>query len=83
MSEQAIPIVGKVDGITETDAERLSVVALHGNAVLATARLRPDGSYHLILPHAAARDASGYGLQLAVLPSRAAVLRDLTMRGMT
>ena len=76
MSEQVIPIAGQVDGITETDAARLSVVALHGNTVLGTARLRPDGSYHLILPHAAAHEPSGYSLQLAVLPSTAAAHPD-------
>jgi hypothetical protein len=76
MSERPIPIVGQVGDISETDAARLSVVALRGNTVLATAQLRPDGSYRLNLPPAAAREESAFALQLAVLPSTAAAHPD-------
>lgn len=51
-------------------------MALRGNAVLATAALRPDGSYLLNLPAAAAREESAFALQLAVLPSTAAAQPD-------
>jgi hypothetical protein len=76
MSDKPIPIAGEVGGISETDAARLSVVALRGNAVLATSQLRPDGSYRLNLPPAAAREESAFSLQLAVLPSTAAAHPD-------
>jgi len=67
-----IPVTGHVEGVTETDAARLSVVALRGGDVLATARVRADGAYRLNLPHEAAHAASPYALQLAVLPTTAA-----------
>lgn len=76
MSEKPIPIAGEVGDISETDAARLSVVALRGNTVLATAQLRPDGSYLLNLPRAAAREESAFALQVAVLPSTAAAHPD-------
>jgi len=76
MSERPVPVVGEVVDISETDAARLSVVALRGNTVLATAQLRPDGSYRLNLPRAAAREESAFALQLAVLPSTAAAHPD-------
>ena len=72
MPQKPIPVLGKIGGVSETDALRLSVVALRGNTVLATAPLRSDGSYRLNLPHAAAHAESPYALQLAVLPSTAA-----------
>jgi hypothetical protein len=67
-----IPVTGKVEGISETDAARLAVVALRGEAVLATASLRPDGAYRLNLPREAAHAASPYALRLAVVPATAA-----------
>jgi hypothetical protein len=76
MSDKAIPVEGRVGGVTEPDAARLSVVALRGNAVVTTSLLRPDGSYLLNLPSAAAREPSAYQLQLAVLPSTAAAHPD-------
>ena len=76
MSDKPIPIAGEVGDISETDTARLSVVALRGNVVLATAQLRPDGSYRLNLPRAAAREESAFALQLAVLPSTAAAHPD-------
>lgn len=76
MSEKPIPIVGEVGDISAADAARLSVVALRGNTVLATAALRPDGSYRLNLPAAAAREESAFALQLAVLPSTAVARPD-------
>ncbi len=76
MSEKPIPIAGEVGDISETDAARLSVVALRGNTVLATAQVRPDGSYLLNLPRAAVREESAFALQVAVLPSTAAAHPD-------
>jgi hypothetical protein len=72
MSDKAIPVEGRVDGVSDADAARLSVVALRGNTLVTTSRLRPDGSYLLNLPSAAAREPSAFQLQLAVLPSTAA-----------
>ncbi len=71
-AEKPIPIVGRVTGVSEADAARLSVVALRGGAVLASAGLRPDGAYRLNLPHHAAHADSPYALQLSVLPTTAA-----------
>jgi hypothetical protein len=76
MPGNSIPITGEVRGISETDAARLSVVAVVGNTVLATAQLRPDGSYRLNLPTDAAQAESAYSLQVAVLPSTAAAAPD-------
>lgn len=67
-----IPITGAVSGISETDAARLSAVAVVANTVLATAQLRPDGSYRLNVPAAAGRAQSAFALQVAVVPSTAA-----------
>lgn len=91
-----IPVTGKVGGITEVDAARLSVVALRGNQVLATAPLQADGSYRLSLPHATLHTPSAYALQVALLPStaaahpervanapRASIARDLLQGGHT
>ena len=72
MPGNSIPITGEVGGISETDAARLSVVAVVGNTVLATAQLRPDGGYRLNVPAEAARAESAFALQIAVLPSIAA-----------
>src|SRR3984957_3524869 len=72
MPGNSIPITGEVGGISETDAARLSVVAVVGNTVLATAQLRPDGGYRLNVPPGAARAESAFALQIAVLPSTAA-----------
>jgi hypothetical protein len=76
MSDKAIPVKGRVDGVTESDAARLSVVALRGNTVVTTSRVRPDGSYLLNLPSAAAREPAAFQLQVAVLPSTAAASPD-------
>ena len=76
MPGNSIPITGEVGGISETDAARLSVVAVVGNTVLATAQLRPDGSYRLNVPAEAARAESAFSLQVAVLPSTAAAAPD-------
>jgi hypothetical protein len=76
MSDRAIPIEGRVQGVTESDAARLSVVAVRGNTVVTTSRLRPDGSYLLNLPTAAAREPNAFQLQVAVLPSTAAAHPD-------
>src|SRR5215472_8619362 len=76
MSDKAIPVEGRVDGVTESDAARLSVVALRGNTLVSTSRLRPDGSYLLNLPSAAAREPSAFQLQLAVLPGTASAHPD-------
>ncbi len=72
MPNSLIPITGKVGGITETDAARLSVVVLRCNTVLATTQLRPDGSYRLNLPHVAAHAENPFALQIVVLPTTAA-----------
>jgi hypothetical protein len=72
----SIPITGEVGGISETDAARLSVVAVVGNTVLATAQLRPDGRYRLNVPAEAARAESAFALQVAVLPGTAAAAPD-------
>jgi hypothetical protein len=71
-----IPFTGVVSGLSETDAVRLVVVALCANVVLATAQLRPNGSYLLNVPRADADAESAYALQLAVLPSTAAAHPD-------
>ena len=76
MSDNFIPIAGNVNGVTSTDAARLSVVAIRGNTVFATSQLHPDGSYRLNLPRAAAEAASAFALQLAVLPTTAAAHPD-------
>ncbi|MEO8926076.1 MAG: carboxypeptidase-like regulatory domain-containing protein [Caulobacteraceae bacterium] len=72
MSHKPIPIAGHVGGVGETDAARLSIVALRGDTVIATTRPRPDGGYTLNLPHEAVHADSAFALQLAVLPSTAA-----------
>ena len=47
-------------------------MAVVGTRVLATAQLRPGGSYRLNVPAEAARAESPFALQIVVLPSTAA-----------
>lgn len=72
MLNKPIAIAGKVRGVSESDAARLSAVALRGDTVLATSPVRPNGSYSLNVPHEAAHAPSGFSLQVAVLPVTAA-----------
>jgi len=72
MSNKPIPVVGKVAGVSEADAARLTVVALRGDRILASAPVQAGGAYRLNLPHADAHAESPYALQIAVLPSTAA-----------
>ncbi|MDQ2815221.1 MAG: carboxypeptidase-like regulatory domain-containing protein, partial [Actinomycetota bacterium] len=76
MPGNSIPLTGEVGGVSATDAARLSVVAVVGTTVLATAQLRPDGSYRLNVPAAQARAESAFAVQVAVLPITAAAAPD-------
>ena len=66
-----ITITGKVTGVTESDAGRLTAYILLCNDILAQGPLLPDGTYRLNLDSAAVTAKSAYRLQLVVAPSGA------------
>jgi hypothetical protein len=70
-----IAFTGRIGGVAVADTARLSVVALRGNTVLATAPLGSDGSYRISLPRGGGKPRNG-ALQLALLPSIAAAYPD-------
>jgi hypothetical protein len=72
MLNKSIAIAGKVRGISEADATKLSAVALRGDTVLASSQVRPNGSYSLSVSSEAAHAESGFALQVAILPATAA-----------